>query len=162
VKLALPAALVTAAAIAVVTAPDSARSDLHAVYREKAAVGCVGTCVPESDYLAMKRLAAKRLRGWRKSNRLVVRLRARWRPSVLYAIKLASRVYGVSEAQMRAVSLCESHWDPFAQNGRYKGIFQLGWSPFGLSPYEPLANALSAAQTVAHDGSWRQWECKPS
>lgn len=62
---------------------------------------------------------------------------------------------------MRTVAFCESRFDPYAQNGRYKGIFQLGWAPFGFSPYEPLANALSAAQTVRHDGSWRQWECKP-
>ena len=44
------------------------------------------------------------------------------------------------------------------------GIFGaglLGWSPFGKSPYEPLANALSAAQTVRHDGGWRQWQCQP-
>lgn len=139
----------------------SPRSDLTTVHREKQALPCVGECVSRGEFVAMKRLAAKRLRGWRKSARLVVRLRARWRPSVLYAIDLASRVYGVPASQMRAVAYCESRFDPFAQNGKYRGIFQLGWSPFGLSPYDPLANALSAAQTVRHDGSWRQWECKP-
>ncbi len=59
------------------------------------------------------------------------------------------------------VSWCESTHNPFAQNGRYKGLFQLGWSPFGFSPFDPVANALSAAMTVRHDGSWRQWQCSP-
>jgi len=76
-----------------------------------------------------------------------------------YAIDLASRVFRISETKMRAVAWCESRFQPWATNGRYSGLFQLGWSPFGLSPYDPVANALSAAQTVAHDGSWRQWEC---
>lgn len=88
-------------------------------------------------------------------------LRRKWRPTVLYAIKLASRVAGVSYREMRQVSWCESRYDAFAVNGRYHGIFQLGWSPFGFSAYDPVANALSAALTVKHDGSWRQWECKP-
>lgn len=139
----------------------SPRSDLTTVQREKQALPCLGECVPAEQYRAMKRLAAKRLRGWNRANRHIIRLRAGWRPSVLGAITLASSVYGVSSSAMRAVSFCESRWDPFATNGRYKGLFQLGWSPFGLSPFDPYANALSAAQTVAHDGSWRQWECKP-
>jgi len=82
-----------------------------------------------------------------------------WKPTVDYAIDLASRVFGVPEAKMRAVAWCESTMRPWASNGRYHGLFQLGWAPFGLSPYDPVANALSAAQTVAHDGSWRQWAC---
>jgi hypothetical protein len=86
----------------------------------------------------------------------------RWQPTVTYALRLASAVYGVSYWQLRTVSYCESRHYPFAHNGKYLGIFQLGWRPFGLfSPFDPVANALSAAATVAHDGSWRQWECKP-
>ena len=88
-------------------------------------------------------------------------IRGRWAPTVDYALRLASAVTGVSYWQLRTVSFCESHHDPYAQNGRYKGIFQLGWSPFGFSPFDPVANALSAAMTVRSDGSWRQWECKP-
>jgi hypothetical protein len=90
-----------------------------------------------------------------------VRLRHRWHPTVTYALRLASAVTGVSYWQLRSVSYCESHHFPFASNGKYKGIFQLGWSPFGLSPFDPIANALSAAMTVRHDGSWRQWQCQP-
>ncbi len=85
----------------------------------------------------------------------------RWHPTVDYALHLASAVFGVSYWQMRAVSFCESRHYPYAVNGRYKGLFQLGWAPFGFSPFDPVANALSAAATVRHDGSWRQWECKP-
>lgn len=90
-----------------------------------------------------------------------VRLRHHWAPTVTYALRLASAVTGVSYSQLRSVSYCESTHNPFATNGKYKGIFQLGWSPFGLSPFDPIANALSAAMTVRRDGSWRQWECRP-
>jgi hypothetical protein len=86
-------------------------------------------------------------------------LHERWAPTVAYAIRLASRVFGVDESKMRQVAYCESTFEPWAANGRYRGLFQLGWSPFGLSPFDPVANALSAAQTVARDGSWRQWTC---
>lgn len=90
-----------------------------------------------------------------------VLLHRRWHPTVDYALRLASAVTGVSYWQMRSVSYCESTHNPFATNGKYKGLFQLGWSPFGFSPFDPVANALSAALTVRNDGSWRQWQCKP-
>jgi len=88
-------------------------------------------------------------------------LRRRWRPTVDYALRLASAVSGVSYWELRAVSWCESRHYPFAQNGQYLGIFQMHWRPFGFSPFDPVASALSAAFTVRHDGGWRQWECKP-
>ncbi len=88
-------------------------------------------------------------------------LRRRWQPTVDYALRLAAAVTGVSYWQLRSVSFCESHHYPFAQNGQYKGIFQMHWSPFGFSPFDPIASALSAAMTVRHDGGWRQWSCKP-
>jgi hypothetical protein len=88
-------------------------------------------------------------------------LRRRWAPTISYALRLASAVSGVSYWQLRSVSWCESTHDPFARNGHYLGLFQLGWSPFGMSPFDPIANALSAALTVREDGGWRQWECKP-
>jgi hypothetical protein len=89
------------------------------------------------------------------------RLRSRWQPTVRYALRLASAVTGVAYTQLAAVAWCESTHNPWAANGRYRGLFQLGWAPFGMSPYDPVANALSAALTVRHDGSWRQWECRP-
>jgi hypothetical protein len=85
----------------------------------------------------------------------------RWRPTVDYAIRLAAAVAGVPAGELYAVARCESGLSPFARNGRYQGLFQLGWDPFGFSPFDPVANALSAALTVRRDGSWRQWSCKP-
>lgn len=84
-----------------------------------------------------------------------------WQPTVDYALRLASAVSGVSYWDLRSVSHCESTHNPYAVNGQYKGLFQLHWTPFGFSPYDPVANALSAALTVRQDGGWRQWECKP-
>src|SRR6266545_626628 len=85
----------------------------------------------------------------------------RWRPTVNYAYRLAAAVFGVPYWQLHAVGSCESHHYPFARNGRYLGVMPLGWRQFGFSPFDPVANVLSAAATVRHDGSWRQWECKP-
>jgi hypothetical protein len=96
-----------------------------------------------------------------RNRREIIRLKHRWKPTVTYALRLASAVSGVPYTELRAVSWCESRHEPFAANGRYKGLFQLGWSPFGFSPFDPVANALSAALTVVHDGSWRQWACQP-
>ncbi len=87
--------------------------------------------------------------------------RRRWDPTLRSAVTLASSVTGVSASDMLRVAYCESTWNPFAVNGRYKGYWQLGWMPFGLSPFDPYAAALSTAMTVEHDGGWRQWECKP-
>ena len=126
-----------------------------------AAAPCVGECVPRSQLVAAQKLAARRLAGWNRANRQIIRLKRPWRVTSLYAIALASRVEGVPESEMLAVARCESTLNPFAVNGKYRGLFQLGWSPFGFSPYDPVANALSAAATVRHDGSWRQWSCKP-
>lgn len=89
------------------------------------------------------------------------RLSLRWRPTVDYAITLAAAVSGIPRWEMRNVAHCESTLNPSASNGRYKGLFQLGWSPFGFSPFDPVANAISAGLTVQHDGGWRQWTCKP-
>lgn len=88
-------------------------------------------------------------------------LRRRWTPTVDYAIRLASAATGVSSRELYAVARCESTLNPFASNGRYQGLFQLGWAPFGFSPFDPVANALSAAMTVQRDGGWREWQCRP-
>ena len=85
----------------------------------------------------------------------------RWMPTVDYAYHLASAVFSIPYWQLHSVGACESHHWPFARNGVHKGIFQMWWRPFGFSQYDPVASALSAAQTVRHDGSWRQWSCKP-
>ena len=89
------------------------------------------------------------------------RLHTRWQPTVLYALRLAAAVTGVPYSELWTVSRCESGHSPFATNGQYKGLFQIHWAPFGFSPFDPVANALSAALTVRHDGGWRQWSCRP-
>jgi hypothetical protein len=93
-------------------------------------------------------------------------LQRRWRPTVTYALRLASAVSGVSYWELRAVSWCESHHYPFASNGRYRGLFQEGpmfeahpIGRAGFSVFDPLANSLVAALTVRQQG-WRQWECR--
>lgn len=86
-------------------------------------------------------------------------LRRKWEPVVSNAIRLAAIVSGIDEWKMRSVARCESNFYPYARNGQYLGIFQMHWRPFGMSPFDPYASALSAAFTVRRDGSWRQWEC---
>lgn len=109
--------------------------------------------------------AQRRARYWRRrAYRLRLhrnRLRREWAPTVDYSLRLASAVSGVSYWALRSVAHCESTLDPGAANGRYRGLFQLSWAPFGFSPFDPVANAISAGLTVRHDGGWRQWECKP-
>jgi hypothetical protein len=87
------------------------------------------------------------------------RARLRFAPTVTYALRRASAVYGVPFWQLHRVAWCESRLDVWAVNGRYKGILQLGWRPFGFSPFDPVASALSTASTVRREGSWRRWEC---
>lgn len=142
---------------AVVASPPAGHADLdHARARatrlERRLAGARRTVRRQRTTIRRQRTTLRRQRST---------LHRRWHPTVAYALRLASAVSGVSYWQLRSVSWCESrHW-PFAANGRYRGLFQLGWSPFGLSPFDPVANALSAALTVRADGSWRQWECKP-
>jgi len=116
---------------------------------------------PTAD-LKIGRLKAQLERERRTSRRLRRLLARRWTPTVSYAIKLASAATGVPSWELYAVARCESNLYPFASNhGKYLGLFQLSWAPLGMSPFDPIANALSAAMTVRRDGGWRQWECKP-
>ena len=117
------------------------------------------TAAPKEPAGTQERQKIQRLQ--RQLYRARLQLRRRWRPTVTYALRLASAVSGVSYWQLRGVAYCESTLNPYAVNGRYRGLFQLSWTPFGFDPYDPVANALSAALTVRHDGGWRQWECKP-
>jgi hypothetical protein len=111
---------------------------------------------------------ARHALAWQRRARhaLERRLRVRWQPTALYAIGLASRVYGVSETAMRSVAACESGLDPTVTNGQYAGLFQMSpafitSTPLrGFSRFDPLANALAAASVVRVQG-WRQWTCQP-
>ncbi len=94
-----------------------------------------------------------------------VLLRRRWRPTVRYSLRLASAASGVPYSELATVAWCESRYDPFATNGRYRGLFQEGpmfergpFAQFGV--FDPLANALTAGFVVSREG-WRQWSCRP-
>ena len=138
-------------------------SQLANAQREPAPDTPADSSWPEPMVIVDSTYKGRTAQGWfvryQQMRRYVTR---RWMPTVNYALRLASAVSGVSYWELRSVSWCESrHW-PFARNGRYLGLFQLGWVPFRIfSPFDPVANALSAALTVRHDGSWRQWECRP-
>lgn len=95
--------------------------------------------------------------------------------SAEYAIRLAAVVYGIPESELDRVASCESGHNPRALNASSSasGLFQFlpstwsggavasRYSGAGFSVWDPIANALAAAGTVAHDGGWGQWECKP-
>jgi hypothetical protein len=88
-------------------------------------------------------------------------------PTLAYAIRLASVVYGVSPSEMYRVARCESNLYRYARNGIYRSYWQEGpmfeRSRFGRAGFviwDPIASALSTAETVAREG-WVQWECKP-
>jgi hypothetical protein len=102
-------------------------------------------------------------------HRAVRRLQAAGVPQVPvhYAIRLASVVYGVPAVELRTVGSCESRLYQYAQNGRFRGVFQEGpmfeAGPFGragFSVWDVLANVFTAAHTVSREG-WGQWECRP-
>lgn len=109
--------------------------------------------------------ATKFKRRTRQYQHARAELRREWQPTVLYALRLASAVFGVSYWSLYNVSKCESNHYVFARNGQYRGIFQEGpmfergpFAAFGV--FDPIANALTAAHTVSREG-WRQWSCRP-
>jgi len=118
-------------------------------------------------HVCMSVSACRRALTWQRRDRARLRhqLAVRFHRDSSFAIDLAARAFGISEATMRRVSFCESRFDPFATNGQYRGLFQIGprinSTPFaGLNPYDPLVNALAAGAIVRQDGgSWREWSC---
>lgn len=119
----------------------------------------------------------------REYRRLERRTKREARRDVHYALRLAAAAFGdgravdrpVTLAELRAVSRCESTWNPFSVNrsSGASGLFQFlgstwrgSWGAqrfhaLGFSVFDPVANALAAAQTVSRDGDWGQWVCKP-
>lgn len=131
--------------------------------------------------LAAERTARRATRRALRAERIVHRLRAerkvlrrRWRPSVDYAIRVASVTYAIPAWEMRAVAWCESRFFPSATNesSDAAGLFQFLRSTWAGTPYrgfpryDPLASALAAgwlaqASAPGPQWSWRRWECKP-
>ena len=84
------------------------------------------------------------------------------------ALRHASKMYGVSYWEMRAVSFCESRWNPNAVGNGSHGLFQFLRSTWAHTPfaskniYSAWWNAHAAAWLWRHDGgSWREWTCRP-
>jgi len=141
----------------------NANGDPPQFFSEEPVAASVVSTTTTNDFVirSLRQQVRREHRRYIAARRHVLRLKQRWQPTVSYAIRLASAVSGVPQSELYAVARCESGLSPAATNGRYKGVFQLGWAPFGFSPFDPVANALSAALTVRHDGGWRQWQCKP-
>lgn len=66
--------------------------------------------------------------------------------------------------EARRVAWCESRWIPWASNGQYLGIFQMGSaerSRYGHGP-TPLEQARAARRYFDAVGRhWGPWACKP-
>jgi soluble lytic murein transglycosylase-like protein len=89
-------------------------------------------------------------------------------PKVERALRHAADAYRVPYREMRAVSWCESRWDPAAVGDGSRGLFQFLWSTWFSTPYKTRYiysawwNALAAGWLWRHDGgSWREWTCQP-
>jgi hypothetical protein len=88
--------------------------------------------------------------------------RARWTPTVRYAISLARTVYGYDLTRR---TYCESTNNPFAVSpGGHQGLLQfLGstWrsTPFaGFSPFDPVAAELAGGWMI-RAGRSGEWSC---
>ena len=112
-------------------------------------------------------IACRRALAWQKASRrhLQAQIRVHFRRDVAFAIGLAASIYRIPADKMTRVAMCESRLNPTAQNGQYEGLFQIGprinsTALAGWNPFDPIVNALAAAQIVTQDGgSWREWTC---
>jgi len=105
------------------------------------------------------------VRTYKRFKRHVQRVeRRQLETNVRYAIAKAFDPIGRTDQAM-AVAYCESTLNRFATNGQYLGLFQLGshhHHRLNGKPYShAYANARAAAEIVAADGGWSQWECQP-
>jgi hypothetical protein len=74
------------------------------------------------------------------------------------------KVFGSYCSQALAVSWCESKWYVWAQNGQYRGLFQMGSSERATYGHGPGAWAQARAAKRYFDASgrdWSPWSCKP-
>lgn len=72
--------------------------------------------------------------------------------------------FGTYADQAMRVAQCESRYDPKAQNGQYRGLFQFGdWAQttYGFGP-SWLEQAQAAFRYFKASGyRWTGWECQP-
>jgi hypothetical protein len=94
----------------------------------------------------------------REALRRAARLR---RSTPVQAIR---RVFGTYWSQALAVARCESGLSPWAHNGQYLGLFQMGSSERALYGHGSTAYAQVLAAHryfVASGRDWSPWQCKP-
>lgn len=72
-------------------------------------------------------------------------------------------VFGAYGAAARAVAWCESKWYPWASNGQYQGMFQMGSSERAKYGHGGVYQQVVAAYNyfVESGRDWSPWECKP-
>lgn len=90
------------------------------------------------------------------------------------AISGAATEFHIDEGRFRRVLRCESGLSPFASNGKYKGLAQVGPSFWAIqvprfnaviepnvlgNAYSPFDNARVSAWVISHEG-YRQWSCR--
>jgi len=92
-------------------------------------------------------------------------------PEIERIIRTAAARWSVDAEQLMRVAYCESHYDPYAFNPRASdsGLFQFiprTWAANsvragygGASPFDPVANANTAAFMFGEGQAW-QWTCK--
>lgn len=104
-------------------------------------------------------------RAFRREHRRLVDIRARLHrsrdTSPVEAIRI---VFGPYAGQAVAVAGCESRLSPYASNGQYQGLFQMGSSErarygHGSTPLEQARAAYVYFWTSGRD--WSPWTCKP-
>jgi len=81
------------------------------------------------------------------------------------AVKTIARLLGIPERIALNGARGESSFNPFAVNGQYTGIYQLGtnfypgpYLPDRDAAFHPWLNAIAAITTLIANGSDRQWE----
>ena len=89
---------------------------------------------------------------------------AHWRPGPHNALHAIDSAFGRYRWQARSVAWCESRWKPWAANGQYRGIFQMGVEERRAYGHgrDPWRQARAAYRYFKAAGSnWSPWECKP-
>jgi hypothetical protein len=90
---------------------------------------------------------------------------AQARPRSVSGVKVAiCTTFGRYCSQALQVAQCESHYNIWARNGQYLGIFQMGSNE--RATYGHGNNAWAQARAayryfVASGRGWGPWECKP-
>ena len=100
------------------------------------------------------------LRLWRTRLRICTGLRRQLSTPVGAILA----VFGARGGEAIDVAQCESHLHPWAQNGQYLGLFQMGSNERALYGHgdTPLEQARAAHRYFVASGSdWSPWSCQP-